>query len=55
MLWCQGRKFQVNLKDDLLLAKDVDRLTAGDLAPKKGKKEILDKLWVWGREVKVNL
>jgi len=55
MLWCQERKVQVYLKDDLLLTKGVNRLTAWDLASKKGKKEILDKLWVWGREVQVNL
>jgi len=39
MLWHQGRKVQVNLKDDLLLAKGVDCLTAWDLASKKGKME----------------
>jgi hypothetical protein len=46
---------QVNLKDDLLLAKGYYGLTAWDTAAEKGNKEILEKLWCWGREVQVNL
>jgi len=46
---------QVNLKDDLLLAKGRNGRTAWDIAAETGNKEILEKLWVWGREVQVNL
>jgi len=46
---------QVSLKDDLLLAKFVDVRTAWDLAAEEGNKEILEKLWVWGRELQANL
>jgi hypothetical protein len=46
---------QVNLKEDLLPAKGWNGLTAWDIAVGKGKIEILEKLWCWGREHKVNL
>jgi hypothetical protein len=39
---------QVNLKDDMLLAKGDGGLTAWDNAAKNGNKEILEKLWGWG-------
>jgi hypothetical protein len=45
----------VNLKDNLLLAEDANGLSAWDIAIYRGKKEILKKLWGWGREVQVNL
>jgi ankyrin repeat protein len=54
-LWGWGREVQVNLKDDLLLAKGWNGQTAWDIAAEKGNKEILEKLWGWGREVQVNL
>jgi hypothetical protein len=38
-----------------LLAKADDGLTAWDIASFDGKKEILETLWVWGREVQINL
>jgi hypothetical protein len=40
-LWCWGREAQVNFKDDLLLAKDCDGITAWDWAVLSVKKEIL--------------
>jgi hypothetical protein len=43
------------LKDDLLLAKCLNELTAWDIAALNGKKEILEKLCCWGRELQVNL
>ena len=46
---------QINLKDDLLLAKGTYGQTAWDIAAEKGNKEILKKLRVWGKEVQVNL
>jgi hypothetical protein len=46
---------QVNLKDDLLLAKGRDGLTAWHKAACYGRKEILEKLWYWGTEMQVNL
>jgi len=46
---------QVNLKDDLLLAKGFDELTAWDRAAENGNKEILEKLWCWGRQLQENL
>jgi len=42
---------QVNLKDDLLLSRGYDGLIACDIAAENGKKEILEYLWGWGREV----
>jgi len=38
-----------------LLAKGWDRLTDWDNAARNGKKEILEALWNWGRDVQVNL
>jgi hypothetical protein len=46
---------QLNLKDNLLLAKGNFGLTAWDLAIHKGNKEILEALWGWGRDLQVNL
>jgi len=46
---------QVNLKDDLLLAKDKNGKSAWDKAAYNCKEEILGKLWGWGRDVQVNL
>jgi len=46
---------QVNLKDDLLLAKWVDGLTAWEIAVWNGYKQIYQKLSGWGRDVQVNL
>ena len=37
-----------------LLAKGFLGLTAWDFAGGKGRKEILEKLWGWGKEVQVN-
>ena len=42
---------QVNLRDDLLLVKEHEGLTAWHYAAKYSKKEILETLCVWGREV----
>jgi len=39
---------QVNLKDDLLLAKGFDGLTAWDIAAEKGNIKILETLLFWG-------
>jgi len=46
---------RVDLKYDLLLAKRNNGLTAWDCAVKYRKKEILETLCGWGREVQVNL
>jgi hypothetical protein len=46
---------QVNLKDDLLLSKGFYEQNAWNKAAEEGNKEILEKLWCWGREVQVNL
>jgi hypothetical protein len=46
---------QVNFKDDLLLAKGYDGLTAWDTAAKDVNKEFLETLRCWGREVQMNL
>ena len=46
---------QVNLKDDLLLAKSMDGLTAWDYAALNCYKQILETLLLWDREVQVNL
>jgi len=46
---------QVNLKDDLLLAKGRNGLTAWARAAMYSNKDILKKLWGCGREVQVNL
>ena len=43
-LWCWGREVQVNLKDDLFVAKGYYGLTAWNIAGVKGSKEILEKL-----------
>jgi hypothetical protein len=45
---------QLNLKHVLLLAKDSFGLTALDVTVYNSKKEILKKLWVWGRGVEIN-
>jgi hypothetical protein len=45
---------QLNLKDDLLLAKDEYGQTALHIAGLCGYKEILVALWGWGREVQLN-
>jgi len=50
-----GKRSAINLKDDLLLAKSFDGLTAWDRAAENCNKEILELLWYWGREVQVNL
>jgi len=54
-LWCWGKEIQVNLKDDLLLAKGYDGLTAWDIAAMRGDMETLETLWGWGKEVQVNI
>jgi len=54
-LWGWGTEVQVNLKDDLLLAKGTIGLTPWDRAAGKGNKEVLKTLWGWGREVQVNI
>jgi hypothetical protein len=54
-LWGCGREVQVNLQDDLLLAKGYNGLTAWDRTAFSGNKEILEKLWCWCREMQVNL
>jgi ankyrin repeat protein len=46
---------QLNLKDNLLLAKDRNGQTAWHIAAWCGYKEILEALWGWGREVQLNL
>ena len=46
---------QVNFKDDLLLTRCVNELTAWDIAAEKATKDISEKLWCWGREAQVNL
>jgi hypothetical protein len=45
----------MNCKDDLLLSKVFNGQTAWNIAGDKSKKEILEKLWCWGREVQVIL
>jgi len=50
-LWGWGRKVQVNLRDELLLAKGRNGLTAWHIAVYNGNKDMLEKLWGWGREV----
>jgi len=42
---------QINLKDDLLLAKGLDGLAAWDRATRNNNKEILETLCGWGRDV----
>jgi len=54
-LWGWGREVQVNLKEDLLLAKGWNGLTALDIAAEKDNREILEKLWDWISELKLNL
>jgi len=54
-LWGWGREVQVNLKDDLLLAKVFNGLTAWDIAAWKDNKELLETLWCWGIEMQVKL
>ena len=54
-LWGWGREVQLNLKDDLLLAKDRNGETAWNVATLRGYKEILEALWGWGREEQLNL
>jgi hypothetical protein len=46
---------QINLKNDLFLVKGIDGLTAWNIAAENDKKEILESLWVWGRDLQVNL
>jgi hypothetical protein len=46
---------QLNLKYDQLLAKDVDGPTALHVTAWCGYKEIVENLWIWAREVKLNL
>ena len=54
-LWGCGREMQVNLKDELLLAKGRNRLSVWDNGAFRGNKEILESLWRWVREVQLNL
>jgi hypothetical protein len=54
-LWVRAREVQLNLIDDLLLAKDVNGYTAWHIAARCGRKEILEELWGWAREVQLNL
>jgi ankyrin repeat protein len=46
---------QVNLKDDLLLAKNYYGQSAWHIAALKGSTEIVEKLWSLGKEEQVNL
>jgi hypothetical protein len=46
---------QLNLEDDLLLAKVSDGLTAWYIAAEKPNTEILETLWGWGRKAQVKL
>ena len=50
-----GQRSIINLKDDLLLAKGRNGLTAWDIAAEKDIKDILEELWGWCREVQVSL
>jgi ankyrin repeat protein len=54
-LWGWGNEVKVNLKHNLLLAKDKNKKNAFQIAGEEGKIEILEKLWDWGREKQVNL
>jgi len=47
-LWVWGREVQVNLKDDLLLAKGSYGVTAWHRAVSMVSKEILETLWFLG-------
>ena len=48
-LWVWVKEVEVNFKDDLLLGKGYYGLTAWDRAAGLGKKELLAKLWGWGK------
>jgi len=52
---CLGREVRVKTKDDLLLPNGRKRVIASNIAALNGNKEVLDKLYVWGKEVQVNL
>ena len=51
-LWGWGR---VNLKENMLVARGVNKLTAWELAAKRGNKKIQETLRRCGREVQANL
>jgi hypothetical protein len=46
---------QVKFKNDLLLTKGDNGLTAWEIDALNGNKEVLDKLWCWSRKVQLNL
>jgi len=47
ILWVWGREVQVNLIDDLLLAKGMNGLTAWDYATLNCNKEMLHTVGLW--------
>ncbi|MFT8259208.1 MAG: ankyrin repeat domain-containing protein, partial (plasmid) [Candidatus Symbiodolus clandestinus] len=50
-----AKEVKLNLKDDLLLAKDKDGRTAWHWAAEDGTPETLEKLWEFSKEAKLNL
>jgi ankyrin repeat protein len=53
-LWCWAREVQLNLKNDLLLAKNKSVPTAWHLAT-RCYEQLLEKLWGWAKDMKLNL
>jgi len=54
-LWDWAREMNLNLKEDLLLVKDVSGRTAWHLAAERGNTEILEEMYDWAKEAKLNL
>ena len=53
-LWDWAREMNLNLKEEILLLRDISGRTAGHLAAEKGNTETLEKIIDWAKEANLN-
>jgi hypothetical protein len=53
-LWDCAKEMNLNLKEDLLLVRDVAGQTAGHLAAEQGNTRSLDEIFHWAKQANLN-
>jgi len=53
-LWSWAREMNLNLKEDLLLVRDVSERTAWHLAAERGDTGTLEEIFDWAKKAKLN-
>jgi ankyrin repeat protein len=54
-LWDWATEMNLNLKEDILLVRDISGRTAGHLAVEMGNTRTLEEIFDWAKEAKLNL